>query len=95
MEMNFFILLGPSEISDKSDLAVKNSAISKNTLVTLIPGRISMVMMTLLTLMAMFSGVRQSTPKVSFLILQIYFCEIFRFIQSKLDFLNWLAFIEK
>ena len=30
-----------------------------------IPGRISMVMMTLLTLMAMFSGVRQSTPKVS------------------------------
>ena len=29
-----------------------------------IPGRISMVMMTLLTLMAMFSGVRQSTPKV-------------------------------
>ena len=31
-----------------------------------------MVMMTLLTLMAMFSGVRQSTPKVSFLISQIY-----------------------
>ena len=31
-----------------------------------IPGRISMVMMTLLTLMAMFSGIRQSTPKVSF-----------------------------
>ena len=30
-----------------------------------IPGRISMVMMTLLTLMAMFSGIRQSTPKVS------------------------------
>ena len=30
-----------------------------------IPGRISMVMMTLLTLMAMFSGVRQNTPKVS------------------------------
>lgn len=30
-----------------------------------IPGRVSMVMMTLLTLMAMFSGVRQSTPKVS------------------------------
>ncbi len=29
-----------------------------------IPGRISMVMMTLLTLMAMFSGVRQSVPKV-------------------------------
>jgi hypothetical protein len=29
-----------------------------------IPGRISMVMMTLLTLMAMFSGVRQNTPKV-------------------------------
>ena len=27
-------------------------------------GRISMVMMTLLTLMSMFSGVRQSTPKV-------------------------------
>ena len=34
-----------------------------------IPGRISMVMMTLLTLMAMFSGVRQSTPKV---ILAVY-----------------------
>ena len=31
-----------------------------------IPGRVSMVMMTLLTLMAMFSGIRQSTPKVSF-----------------------------
>ena len=31
---------------------------------TAIPGRISMVMMTLLTLMAMFSGVRQNTPKV-------------------------------
>lgn len=31
-----------------------------------IPGRISMVMMTLLTLMAMFSGIRQSTPKVSY-----------------------------
>merc|ERR1712018_823522 len=31
-----------------------------------IPGRISMVMMSLLTLMAMFSGVRQSTPKVSY-----------------------------
>lgn len=31
-----------------------------------IPGRVSMVMMTLLTLMAMFSGVRQSTPKVSY-----------------------------
>ena len=30
-----------------------------------IPGRVSMVMMTLLTLMAMFSGVRQSVPKVS------------------------------
>ena len=30
-----------------------------------IPGRISMVMMSLLTLMAMFSGVRQNTPKVS------------------------------
>lgn len=30
-----------------------------------IPGRVSMVMMTLLTLMAMFSGVRQNTPKVS------------------------------
>ena len=29
-----------------------------------IPGRISMVMMTLLTLMAMFSGVRQMVPKV-------------------------------
>ena len=29
-----------------------------------IPGRVSMVMMTLLTLMAMFSGVRQNTPKV-------------------------------
>ena len=36
-----------------------------------IPGRISMVMMTLLTLMAMFSGIRQSTPKVSFI---SYFC---------------------
>merc|ERR1712223_1918588 len=31
-----------------------------------IPGRVSMVMMTLLTLMAMFSGIRQSTPKVSY-----------------------------
>merc|ERR1712088_1077846 len=31
-----------------------------------IPGRISMVMMTLLALMAMFSGIRQSTPKVSY-----------------------------
>jgi len=33
---------------------------------TAIPGRISMVMMTLLTLMAMFSGVRQNTPKVRY-----------------------------
>ena len=33
---------------------------------TAIPGRISMVMMTLLTLMAMFSGVRQNTPKVKY-----------------------------
>jgi len=32
-----------------------------------IPGRVSMMMMTLLTLMAMFSGVRQSVPKVSYI----------------------------
>ena len=31
-----------------------------------IPGRVSMVMMTMLTIMAMFAGVRQSTPKVIF-----------------------------
>jgi hypothetical protein len=30
-----------------------------------IPGRVSMVMMSLLTLMAMFGGVRQNTPKVN------------------------------
>ena len=35
-----------------------------------IPGRISMVMMTLLTLMAMFSGVRQMVPKVTFYLQQ-------------------------
>jgi len=32
-----------------------------------IPGRVSMMMMTLLTLMAMFSGVRQNVPKVSYI----------------------------
>jgi len=48
-----------------------------------IPGRISMVMMSLLTLMAMFSGVRQNTPKVSyvsFLDIWMLMCIIFIFI---------------
>merc|ERR1712141_122961 len=48
-----------------------------------IPGRISMVMMTLLTLMAMFSGVRQSTPKVSYVsLLDIWMvmCIVFIFL---------------
>merc|ERR1719510_1259210 len=48
-----------------------------------IPGRVSMVMMTLLTLMAMFSGVRQSTPKVSYVsMLDIWMlvCIIFIFL---------------
>jgi len=48
-----------------------------------IPGRVSMVMMTLLTLMAMFSGVRQMTPKVSYVsMLDIWMlvCIIFIFL---------------
>eukprot|EP00095_Tigriopus_kingsejongensis_P012268 maker-scaffold394_size185225-snap-gene-0.24 protein:Tk12268 transcript:maker-scaffold394_size185225-snap-gene-0.24-mRNA-1 annotation:"glycine receptor subunit alpha-2" len=47
-----------------------------------IPGRVSMVMMTMLTLMAMFSGVRQNTPKVSyisFLDIWMIMCVLFIF----------------
>jgi len=48
-----------------------------------IPGRISMVMMTLLTLMAMFSGVRQMVPKVSYISFLDYWmvmCIVFIFL---------------
>lgn len=48
---------------------------------TAIPGRISMVMMTLLTLMAMFSGVRQNTPKISYVsLLDIWMVSCIAFI---------------
>lgn len=39
-----------------------------------IPGRVSMVMMSLLMLMTMFSGVRQSTPKVSYVSMLDIWC---------------------